>query len=98
MAEKKVLLTAINTKYIHSNLAVYSLKANAGQYEQNVEICEYTINHRKEEILSRLYEKKPEIIGFSCYLWNIEYVLDIAENLKKVLPELLPSPMEHAYG
>ena len=89
MAEKKVLLTAINAKYIHSNLAVYSLKANAGQYEQNVEICEYTINHRKEEILSRLYEKKPEIIGFSCYLWNIEYVLDIAENLKKVLPELV---------
>lgn len=89
MAEKKVLLTAINAKYIHSNLAVYSLKANAGQYEQNVEICEYTINHRKEEILSRLYEKKPEVIGFSCYLWNIEYVLDIAEDLKKVLPELV---------
>lgn len=89
MKEKKVLLTAINAKYIHSNLAVYSLKANAGEYEKNIEICEYTINHRKEEILSRLYEKKPEIIGFSCYLWNIEYILDIAKDLKKVLPGLV---------
>ena len=46
---EKVLLTAINAKYIHSNLAVYSLRANAGEYSDQVGIVEYTINHRKEE-------------------------------------------------
>lgn len=86
--KNKVVLTALNAKYIHSNLAVYSLKANAGEYRDEVELCEFTINHRKDEILCRLYEKKPAYLGFSCYLWNIEYVLDIAENLKKLLPGL----------
>lgn len=88
MAAKKVLLTAINAKYIHSNLAVYSLKANAGEYEPRVEICEYTINHRQEEILRHLYGKQPDVIGFSCYLWNIEYIINIARDLKKILPGL----------
>ena len=44
---KKIVLAAINAKYIHSNLAVYSLKANAGKYEENNELAEYTINHQK---------------------------------------------------
>ena len=48
---KKIVLAAINAKYIHSNLAVYSLKANAGKYEEDIELAEYTINHQKEEIL-----------------------------------------------
>ncbi|MCH5252948.1 MAG: B12-binding domain-containing radical SAM protein [Lachnospiraceae bacterium] len=87
MPAKKVLLTAINAKYIHSNLAVYSLKANTGSYESFVELCEYTINHRKEEILRGIFEKRPDVIGFSCYLWNIEYVLAIAEDVKKILPD-----------
>ncbi|MGN1205745.1 MAG: B12-binding domain-containing radical SAM protein [Eubacterium sp.] len=85
---KKIILTAINAKYIHSNLAVYSLKANAGKYEKNIELAEYTINHQKEEILAGIYCQKPDVVGFSCYIWNIEYVLDVAENLKKVLPEV----------
>ena len=89
MAGPEVLLTAINAKYIHSNLAVYSLMANAGQYEDMVTLCEYTVNHRREEILSRLYGKKPAVIGFSCYLWNVEYVVSLAEDLKKVLPDLV---------
>lgn len=84
----KVLLVGINAKFIHTNLAIRTLKANAGEYESMVEICEYTINHRREEILAHLYEKKPEVVGFSCYLWNIEYVLAVAEDLKKILPGL----------
>ena len=73
---EKVLLTAINAKYIHSNLAVYSLRANAGEYSDQVGIVEYTINHRKEEILQAIYRRSPEVVGFSCYIWNIRYVLD----------------------
>ncbi len=85
---KKILLTAINAKYIHSNLAVYSLRANAGKYVEKITLLEYTINHQREEILQGIYQKKPDVVGFSCYIWNIEYVLDVAENLKKVLPEV----------
>ncbi len=85
---KKIVLTAINAKYIHSNLAVYSLKANVGKYEKDIELAEYTINHQKEDILAGIYMKKPDIVGFSCYIWNIEYILDVAENLKKVCPQV----------
>ena len=86
---EKVLLTAINAKYIHSNLAVYSLRANAGEYSDQVGIVEYTINHRKEEILQAIYRRSPEVVGFSCYIWNIRYVLDIAADLKAIHPEVI---------
>ena len=71
----KILLTAINAKYIHSNLAVYSLKASSGRYRDDVEIAEYTINNYIDEILSSIYIKKPDLIAFSCYIWNIDMVL-----------------------
>lgn len=86
---KKILLTAINAKYIHSNLAIYSLRANAGKYEELVELAEYTINHRPDEILEGIYKREPDVVGFSCYIWNIESVLCVAENLKKVLPHVM---------
>ena len=54
----KLLLTAINAKYIHSNLAVYSLKASAGEYKENVEIAEFTINNQADYILEEVYKKK----------------------------------------
>lgn len=81
-----VLLIGINAKFIHTNLAIRTLRANAGECQDMVEIAEYTINHQRDEILQRIYEKKPAVIGFSCYLWNIEYVLSIACDLKKILP------------
>ena len=52
-----ILLTAINAKYIHSNLAVYSLKASAGKYEDQVELAEYTINHQMDEIFAGIYRR-----------------------------------------
>lgn len=86
----KILLTAINTKYIHSNLAVYSLQAFAAEkkddYRQSVEIAEYTINQQVDEILMSLYSKKPDVFCFSCYLWNIVYVEQIIRELVKILP------------
>ncbi len=86
MKQTDILLTAINAKYIHSNLAIYSLRENAGPYRELVELVEFTINHRPEEILRGVYGKNPRVIGFSCYIWNIAIVLEVAENLKKVLP------------
>ncbi len=82
----RVLLTAINAKYIHSNLAVYSLRASAGRYEPQVELLEYTINHQPEEIFAGIYRKEPELLLFSCYIWNRRAVIEAADALKKVLP------------
>lgn len=82
----KVLLTAVNAKYIHSNLAVYSLRAFAQDYETETEIAEYTINQTVDEILMDLVRRKPDVICFSCYIWNIRHVQDLAVELCKVLP------------
>lgn len=84
----KVLLTAINSKYIHSNLAVYSLKAYAGIDDERICICEYTINNLVEEIIDGIYEQKPDILAFSCYIWNIDYVSKIVAEIKKILPNV----------
>ena len=118
----KFLLTAINAKYIHSNLAVYSLRASALaqpagrrvpaqaqpapgalgaasappdfgeppalQGKAVIELAEFTINHRPEEILREIYLRKPDILLFSCYIWNIVYVRELAENCRKIMPEV----------
>ena len=83
-----ILLVGINAKFIHTNLAIRSMKANAKEYTDIVECVEYTINQSCEEILQSIYEKKPDVIGFSCYLWNIEYVLSISRDLKKIMPDV----------
>lgn len=81
----KILLTAINAKYIHSNLAVYSLKAYAK--DPGVEIAEYTINQTVDSILGSLYERRPDILCFSCYIWNLDYVESLAREFAKICPE-----------
>lgn len=83
-----ILLVGINAKFIHTNLAIRTLKANARECEDMVQLAEYTINHEREEIFQRIYEKKPSVIGFSCYLWNIDYVFSIANDIKKILPDV----------
>lgn len=81
------LLTAVNAKYIHSNPAIYSLRAYAGEELQPfVSLVEYTINQRMEEILADLYQRHPDVIGFSCYVWNISLIKELLGELPKVLP------------
>lgn len=84
----KILLTAVNAKYIHSNLAVYSIRANAGEYRDSIELGEYTINQYVEDILQDIYQKKPDILAFSCYIWNIRHVKELVREFHKVLPEV----------
>lgn len=89
----KILLTAINAKYIHSNPAVYSLKAYAKKYlkaESQVEIVlgEYTINQPLDEILEGIYREKPDVLCFSCYIWNIRYVTELIEEYHKIAPDI----------
>ncbi|MDO5418241.1 MAG: B12-binding domain-containing radical SAM protein [Lachnospiraceae bacterium] len=115
----RYLLAAINAKYIHSNLGVYSLKAYADRAfggsrpgrsacfaepreakpsdrtkQQENPVCpdirigEYTINHSRETILADLYRRQPDVIGFSCYIWNMEYVRSLLLDLPKILPNV----------
>ncbi|MFA9464502.1 MAG: B12-binding domain-containing radical SAM protein [Velocimicrobium sp.] len=84
----KILLVAINAKYIHSNLAVYSLKKYAGRFGDQIKLCEYTINHYTEDILKGIYKEKPDVVAFSCYIWNAFLVDEVGRELKKVLPQV----------
>ena len=84
----KILLTAINAKYIHSNLAVYSLQAYAAAHGHKIERAEYTINNQLEDILEKIYCQKPDILLFSCYIWNVEYVKELVSELHKLRPEV----------
>ncbi|HIV90629.1 MAG TPA: B12-binding domain-containing radical SAM protein [Candidatus Eisenbergiella stercoravium] len=99
----RFLLAAVNAKYIHSNPAVYSLRAYAERFcsvlsrepassdraaRAEIEIAEYTINQPFWEILADLYGKKPDAVGFSCYIWNRGMVFDLIRELSKVLPHV----------
>ncbi|MCI9142300.1 MAG: B12-binding domain-containing radical SAM protein [Lachnospiraceae bacterium] len=84
----KFLLVAVNAKYIHSNPAIYSLRACVGEeLRRYVELAEYTINQPMGEILADIYERKPDVTGFSCYIWNWRLVRELLTELAKLLPE-----------
>ena len=81
------LLAAVNAKYIHTNPAIYSLRAYAGKgLAPYIALAEYTINNREEEILGDLYKRHPDVIGFSCYIWNIATIRELVREVAKVLP------------
>ena len=83
----KILLAACNAKYIHSNLAVYDLKAYSSDYDKEVLLREYTINQPKDEILKDIYGSGADVVCFSCYIWNISFVRELIRDLAKILPE-----------
>ncbi|MDE7353946.1 MAG: B12-binding domain-containing radical SAM protein [Acetatifactor sp.] len=87
-AGRRFLLAAVNAKFIHSNPAIYSLKAYAGQeLEDYVELAEYTINQPMQDILRDIYVRKPDVVGFSCYIWNRRLIGELVTELPKLLPE-----------
>lgn len=98
----KVLLTALNAKFIHSNLAVYSLRAYAqsfldaqpsngdvGNTDSGVHIfiAEYTINQQMDDVLIDIYQREPDLLCFSCYIWNISYIKRLVRECRKILPD-----------
>ena len=90
----KILLVAINAKYIHSNLAVYCLKAydekNMPQdVNVQIELAEYTINQNRDEILKDIYRRQAEMVCFSCYIWNLDYVESMIRDVKKVMEDVI---------
>lgn len=79
----KYLLIGINSKFTHTSLSVRTLSANSG----GTEFCEYTINENILDVAASIYAKQPDVLCFSCYIWNMEYVLKLASTIKKMLPD-----------
>lgn len=89
MEKKSCLLVGINAKYIHLNPAIHSLKYSVPEaLRSSVEIAEYTINHVYEQILMDIFRRKPDMVGISCYIWNMSLVKRLCKDLAKVLPEV----------
>ena len=84
----KLLLTAVNAKYIHSNPAVYCLKAASPEYQEYIEISEYTINNQVDDILKSIYLKKPDVLFLSCYIWNLTHLEEIMREFHKLCPNV----------
>ena len=82
----RILLVAINAKYIHSCPAVYSLRGSC-LYPEAVEIAEYTINDRYQDILGGILEREGDLIGFSTYIWNTQLVQDLIRDIRRVKRE-----------
>lgn len=80
----KILLTAINTKFVHSNLAVRYLKAFTKDMDYTGKIREFSINDRDEKILEEIIKEKPNVVAFSTYIWNIEIVKRLSKLIKLV--------------
>lgn len=83
----RINLVGINAKYIHSNPAIYSLRAASGAYREYIRIREFTINQRCEEVRQSLYADKPDVLAFSCYIWNIQFIKALLPDLSRLLPE-----------
>jgi len=83
----KISLIGINAKYIHSNPAIYSLRSCVKDYRNMVDLQEYTINQRREEIRQEIYAGRPDVLAFSCYIWNITLIEELLWDLHKILPE-----------
>lgn len=84
----KVVLTTLNAKFIHTSLALRCLKAYSQEKFNDIEIVEFTIKDPAMNIVSDLYSRKPDVIGFSCYIWNIEETIVVINMLRKVLPDV----------
>ncbi|NRT33752.1 radical SAM superfamily enzyme YgiQ (UPF0313 family) [Clostridium beijerinckii] len=89
----KVLITAVDSKFIHSNLAVRYLKSFTRDMDYESKIKEFTINDREGRILEEIIKEKPDIVAFSTYIWNVELISRVANLIKRV-----DSNIEILYG
>lgn len=83
-----VLLTTLNSKYIHSSLSIRYLRSYCQDVLPNIDLEEYTINQNVDFITGEIFKKKPDVVAFSCYIWNIDETLQIAEGLKTVKKDI----------
>jgi anaerobic magnesium-protoporphyrin IX monomethyl ester cyclase len=85
----KVVLTTLNAKFIHSSLALRYLRSEISEEFPNNKLLEFTIHDVPMNITSRIFQEKPDVIGFSCYIWNIEQTIPVLDMIRHVLPDTL---------
>lgn len=83
----KTLLLAVNSQYIHSNIAVWQLKANCAETCGEVIVKEFNINQQQKWLYASIIDQSPDVVAFSCYIWNIEFVLKLSRDLKLAMPK-----------
>lgn len=84
----KILLSTLNAKFIHSSLALRYLRSYAQSSFPSIDLVEYTINDVTLNVVADIYKRQPDVVAFSCYIWNIRETLDVIRNLKKICPNL----------
>ena len=84
----KTLLVGINAKYIHSNLGIRYIKEYAKKENIGIDIAEFTINQSIDYIMGEIYRLNPDVLGFSCYIWNIEMIKQLVVEIKKLMPNV----------
>ncbi len=84
----RVLLVALNAKYVHTNLALRYFYAKVHAIYPDVLLREFSINDRLERIAGELYEAKGDVIGFSCYIWNLKEIVALIRRLRPVCPNV----------
>lgn len=88
-ADIKIILTTVNARYSHTSFGQRYLKANLKEFEDACQIIEYSRDDNINDIAEALINQKADIIGFGCYIWNIESIVRIAEIIKAVSPETI---------
>lgn len=83
----RILLVAINAKYVHTNLAIRYLRESIISEFPQVELREFTINEPMERIEAEIYEARADVIGFSCYIWNLSETIAVIRQLRLVCPK-----------
>ena len=87
---KKIVLASLSAKFIHSSLALrYLTKFNDNAKKHNLTTMEFTINQRLDFIADELFRAKPDVILFSCYIWNVDMLKSLCQLLKKIMPNCI---------
>ena len=89
MMPKSIILTTLNARFIHSAFGLRYLKANLGDYGDQCEIIEYTIDSRVEDIAEQLLSRKPKYIGFGVYIWNVVQTEKLIALIKAIAPDVV---------
>lgn len=85
--EMKIVLATVNARYSHTSFGLRYLKANLHEFEQNCEIMEFSQDLPPQDIAEQIIGQRPDIVGFGCYIWNIETILKTAEIVRAILPQ-----------
>lgn len=85
----KIILSTINARYSHTSFGLRYLKANLNEFEDQAEILEYSQDAAITDIAEEIINKKPDILGLGCYIWNIESIIKVCEFIKAILPETI---------